>query len=78
LLINDWTDHAEQATDVAVELLPGREYEIEFDQYDTSWAVCTIDVDLDQKDFNAAKEVAARNDVVILVIGTSPPFPGRS
>ena len=73
LLINDWTDHAEQATDAAVELLPGREYEIEFDQYDDELGACArLTWDLGQKDFNAAKAVAARNDVVVLVIGTSP------
>ena len=73
LLINDWTDHAEQETDVAVELLPGREYEIEFDQYDDELgAAARLTWDLGQKDFNAAKEAAERNDLVVLVLGTSP------
>ncbi|MGA7160913.1 MAG: glycoside hydrolase family 3 C-terminal domain-containing protein [Bacteroidota bacterium] len=73
VLINDWTDHAEQATNAAVELLPGKEYEIEFDQYDDELGACArLTWDLGQKDFNAAKEVAARNDVVVLVLGTSP------
>jgi beta-glucosidase len=73
VLINDWTDHAEQPTNAVVELLPGREYEIEFDQYDDELGACArLMWDLGQKDFNAAKEVAARNDVAILVLGTSP------
>ena len=73
LLINDWTDHAEQASSAEVELKPGKEYEVEFDQYDNELGACArLMWDLRQIDYNAAKEVAARNDVVILVLGTSP------
>ena len=73
LLINDWTDHAEQANSAQVELLPGKEYEIEFDQYDDGLAACArLMWDVAQKDFKQAKEIAARNDVVLLVVGTSP------
>ena len=73
LLINDWTDHAEQPSSVEVELKPGKEYEIVFEQYDDELGACArLTWDLQQKDFNAAKEVAARNDVVVLVVGTSP------
>jgi beta-glucosidase len=73
LLINDWTDHAEQPNSAEVELKPGKEYEVEFDQYDNALgAVARLTWDLRQIDYNAAKEVAARNDVVVLVLGTSP------
>ncbi|MGA9406795.1 MAG: glycoside hydrolase family 3 C-terminal domain-containing protein [Bacteroidota bacterium] len=73
LLINDWTDHAEQASSVEVELKQGKEYEIEFDQYDDAMAaVARLTWDFDQKDFKEAKEVAAKNDMVVLVVGTSP------
>jgi beta-glucosidase len=73
LLINDWIDHAEQANSAQVELLPGKEYEIEFDHYDDGLAACArLMWDVAQKDFKQAKEIAARNDVVLLVVGTSP------
>jgi beta-glucosidase len=73
LLINDWTDHAEQASSAEVELKSGKEYEVEFDQYDDELGACArLTWDLRQIDYNAAKEVAARNDVVVLVLGTSP------
>jgi beta-glucosidase len=73
LLINGWTDHAEQPSSAEVELKPGKEYEVEFDQYDNALgAVARLTWDLRQIDYNAAKEVAARNDVVVLVLGTSP------
>jgi beta-glucosidase len=63
LLINGWTDHAEQPSSA----------EVEFDQYDNALgAVARLTWDLRQIDYNAAKEVAARNDVVVLVLGTSP------
>ena len=73
LLINDWTDHAEQPSSVAVNLIPGKEYEVELDQYDDELgAVARLTWDLNLKDFHAAKEIAARNDIVVLVVGTSP------
>jgi beta-glucosidase len=73
LLINDWTDHAEQQNSAEVELLPGKEYEIEFDQYDNALgAVARLTWDLSQKDFSEAKKAAAKNDVVVLVLGISP------
>ncbi|HTR80220.1 MAG TPA: glycoside hydrolase family 3 C-terminal domain-containing protein [Bacteroidota bacterium] len=73
LLINDWTDHPEQASSIAVDLQPGKEYEIEFDQYDDALgAAARLTWDLGQEDFKKAKEIAARNDVVVLVGGTSP------
>jgi beta-glucosidase len=73
LLINDWIDHAEQASSAQVELLPGKEYEIEFDHYDNGLAACArLMWDVAQKDFKQAKAIAARNDVVLLFVGTSP------
>jgi beta-glucosidase len=73
LLINDWTDHAEAPNQAEVDLKPGKEYEIEFQYYDNALGACArLTWDLAQKDFSAAKNVAARNDVVVLVLGTSP------
>jgi beta-glucosidase len=73
LLINDWVDHAEQPSSVEFEFKPGKEYEIELDQYDNGLGACArLTWDLAQKDFSAAKKVAERNDVVVLVVGTSP------
>ena len=73
LLINDWTDHAEQPNSAEVDLKPGKEYEVEFEQYDDELGACArLTWDLHQKDYSAAKKVAANNDVAILVLGTSP------
>jgi beta-glucosidase len=73
LLINDWHDHAEQQNSAEVDLKPGKEYEIEFDQYDDALgAAARLIWDLAQKDFSKAKKIAAKNDVVILVLGISP------
>ena len=73
LLINDWRDHSEIPHSVEVELMPGKEYDVEFDQYDNGLgAVARLTWDLGQKDFDEAKKVAAKNDAVILVVGTSP------
>ena len=73
LVINDWTDHAEQPTSAEVELKPGKEYEIVLEHYDNALgAVARLSWDIGQKDFKAAKEIAAKNDVVVLIVGTSP------
>ena len=73
LVINDWTDHAETPNSAAVELQAGKAYDIEFDQYDDGLGACArLTWDLEQSDFSAAKTIAARNDAVILVLGTSP------
>ncbi len=73
LLINDWRDHAEEQHSVEVDLKAGKEYEIEFDQYDDEQgAAARLVWDLGQQDFSTAKKVAAKSDVVILVVGTSP------
>lgn len=73
LIINDWTDHAEAPNQADVDLKPGKEYEVEFQYYDNALGACArLTWDLAQKDFSAAKNVAAKNDIVILVLGTSP------
>ena len=73
LLINDWTDHAEEPRSVEVELKAGKEYEIIYEMYDDALgAVARLTWDLKQTEFKDAKEMAARNDAVILVLGTSP------
>ena len=73
LVIDDWRDHAEVSNKAKVELKAGKEYEITFEQYDNALgAVARLTWDLGQKDFEEAKKVAASNDVVILVVGTSP------
>jgi beta-glucosidase len=73
LLIDDWVDHSEKPNSAEVELKPGREYEIEFDQYNNALGACArLTWDLGRNDFRATKEVAARSDVVVVVLGTSP------
>jgi beta-glucosidase len=73
LLINDWRDHAEEPRSVHVELIPGKEYDVVFEQYDDALgAAARLTWDLHPKDFEAAKETAKKSDVVLLVVGTSP------
>jgi beta-glucosidase len=73
LVIDDWRDHSEVPNSADVELIAGEEYEIEFDMYDNALGACArLTWDFGQKDFSSAKEVAARNDFVILILGTSP------
>jgi beta-glucosidase len=73
LVINDWTDHAETPNSADVELKAGQEYDIEFDMYDDGLGACArLTWDLNQKDFSAARKIAANRDAVILVLGTSP------
>ncbi len=73
LVINDWRDHAEQQNSAEVNLEPGKEYNIELDMYDNTLnASAKLLWDIGQKVFNDAKKAAARNDAVILMVGTSP------
>ncbi len=73
LLISDWTDHAEMQHSVKVDLLPGKEYDIVFEQYnDLLGAAARLMWGLGAEDFSAAKKIAASSDVVVLAIGTSP------
>jgi beta-glucosidase len=73
LIIDDWHDHAEKANEADVELQAGKAYEIVLEFYDNTFnADAKLTWDLRQKDFSKAKEVAAKNDVVILVVGITP------
>jgi len=73
LLIDDWTEHGEKPISAEVELKPGKEYEVVFECFDNRLgASARLTWDLGQKDFSKAKEVAAGNDAVILVLGISP------
>ncbi len=73
LVIDDWRDHAEEAHKAEVELKPGKKYEVEIQYYDHALSACArLTWDLVQKDFSAAKAAAAKNDIVVLVLGTSP------
>ncbi len=73
LLIDDWTEHGEKPIGAEAELKPGKEYEVKLEYFENALgASARLTWDLSQKDFSKAKEVAARNDVVILVLGISP------
>lgn len=73
LIIDDWIEHGEKPIGVQVELIPGKEYEVEFEYFENRLgAVARLTWDLGQKNFIKAKEVAAKNDAVILVLGISP------
>ena len=73
LLINDWSDHAEEPRTAEVELKAGQEYDIVFEMYDDALgAAARLTWDLRQNEFTEAKKMAARNDAVVLVLGSSP------
>jgi beta-glucosidase len=73
LLIEDWRDHAEEPHSVSIELMPGKEYNVVFEQYDDALgAAARLTWDLHPKDFEAAKETAKKSNVVLLFVGTSP------
>ena len=73
LVIDDWRDHSEEPNKADVELKAGKEYDVEFDMYDNALgAVARLTWNYDQKDFSSAKKIAAKNDIVILLVGTSP------
>jgi beta-glucosidase len=73
LLIDDWTEHAEKPIRAEAELKPGKEYDVKLEYYENALAaIARLTWGLDQKDFSKAKKVAARNDIVILVLGISP------
>jgi len=72
-IINDWIEHGEKPNSAKVKLIPGKEYEIVFEYFENGLgASARLTWDLGQKDFSKAENVAARNDVVILVLGISP------
>jgi len=73
MLIDDWKDHAEEPHQADVVLAPGKEYEVELQYYDDALgASARLTWDFGRKDFSAAQKVAAKNDVVVLFLGTSP------
>jgi beta-glucosidase len=73
LIIDDWFEHGEKPISADVKLIPSKEYEIVYEYFENGLgATARLTWDLGQKDFSKAKEVAARNDVVILVLGISP------
>jgi beta-glucosidase len=73
MVINDWRDHSEVPNQAEVNLKAGKEYEVEFQMYDNALGACArLTWNLGQKDFFDAKKIAARNDAVILFLGTSP------
>jgi len=73
LIIDDWNDHGEKANKAEIELLAGKEYEVVLEFYDNTLnADAKLTWDLGQKEFRKAREVAAKNDAVILVLGISP------
>ena len=73
LVIDDWHDHGETPRTAKVELQAGKEYNIEFDQYDnTLGASARLTWDLGTKTMDDVKKMAAKNDLVVLVLGTSP------
>ena len=73
LLFDDWTEHGEKPNAAIVDLLAGKQYNIKFEYFDNSLgATARLTWDLGQRDFEEAKKVAEKNDLVILVLGTSP------
>lgn len=73
LLFDDWTEHGEKPNTAKVDLLAGKEYNIKFEYFDNILgASARLTWDLGQRDFDEAKEIARKNDIVILVLGTSP------
>ena len=73
LVINDWVDHAETPHSAEVELQAGKKYHTSNSTSTVAlraWCMCTDDTDLEELDLH--DKIAARNDAVILVLGTSP------
>jgi len=73
LIIDDWTEHGEKPISAKVNLIPGKEYEIVFEYFDNSLgATAKLTWDLGEKGFEKARNIAAQNDLVVLVLGISP------
>jgi beta-glucosidase len=73
LMIDDWTDHSETPNMAKVDLEPGKAYNVEMQFYDDGLgASARLTWDLNQQDFGAARKIAAKSDVVVLVLGISP------
>ncbi|MDZ7723885.1 MAG: glycoside hydrolase family 3 C-terminal domain-containing protein [candidate division KSB1 bacterium] len=73
LVIDDWRDHSEAQNSANVELKAGKEYTIKFEYYDNGLgAIARLVRDFGTQDFKTVEKIAAGNDAVILVLGTSP------
>ncbi len=73
LIIDDWHEHGERPLSAEVDLLPGKEYNVVMEYFDnTLGAVARLTWGLGSKDLSKSKELAAKDDAVILVLGTSP------
>ncbi|MEJ2627570.1 MAG: glycoside hydrolase family 3 C-terminal domain-containing protein [bacterium] len=73
LIIDDWRDHSEIANKAEITLQAGKEYDITLEFYENGLnADAKLTWDLPQDDFSKAKEVAAKHDAVVLVLGISP------
>ncbi|HTY59799.1 MAG TPA: glycoside hydrolase family 3 C-terminal domain-containing protein [Bacteroidota bacterium] len=73
LIIDDWTDHAETPDRASVKMIPGKEYEVEMQYFEDGQGACArLTWDFSGKDFGDARAIAAKADVVVLVLGTSP------
>ena len=73
LIIDDWIEHGEKPISAECKLLPGKEYDVVFEYFDNSLgATARLTWDLERSDLSKAKELAARNDAVVLVLGITP------
>jgi beta-glucosidase len=73
LLIDDWTEHGEKPIRAEAELEPGKKYKVKLEYFENALgASARLTWDLSEKDFSKAKEAAARNDAVILMLGICP------
>ena len=73
LIIDDWSDHAETPNRANIILKPGKAYDVELQYFDDGQGACArLTWDFGEKGFNEPKAIAAKNDVVVLVLGTSP------
>ena len=73
LVIDDWHEHAETPHTAEVELKAWQAYDIELDFFDNSLgAIARLTWGTGQNNFDEAKKLAAKNDLVVLVLGLSP------
>ncbi len=73
LVIDDWHEHAETPHSAEIELQAGKEYDIELDFFDNSQgAVVRLTWGTGQNNFDEVKKLASKDDLVVLVLGTSP------
>ena len=73
LIIDDWTDHAETPDQAKVDLIPGKAYDVEIQYFEDAQGACArLTWDFGEKGFDEPKSIAAKSDVVVLVLGTTP------